>query len=178
MIENVKGSKARVSNEASAQRTDSLRESFKNLSSGLKISKAGEGEKGTNGASFQNTAITNFVKDLNDAVSFSSLALKSLEKVTQGTSSTNSGRLGDALTHELKKLRKDIGDSLEVLKKRAETAEIITENFSSAETRLEDVELAQVHAESTGLRIHTNLEQAVQAHGQISPDRVKELLAD
>jgi hypothetical protein len=159
-------------------KSESLTSSFRNLSSGQK---AIPKEDFSNVTSNRNSlGFTKLIKDLNDAVSFSSMALKSLERLSEAShNEPNSIRLVDNFVADLDKLRKNIGDTLLSLRERAQTAHIINENLQAANSNINDLSSMQVHAEQTGISIQKHKESAVSAHGeQLTPSRVEELLSE
>lgn len=124
------------------------------------------------------SVVSHIVRDLNDAVSYSSLALRSLERVgSEATAAEGEARIVEEFLPGLEQLRSDIGQALETLRKRAEEVEIARENITSADSRIQDVELAQTHAEQTGVQIHRQIDQAMEAHNRLSPTKVSQLLS-
>ncbi len=167
MIEDVKGIK-------SLSRSSNLSENFKSLSTKAKIDKESSPDK----TKRQDLAsVSHVVENLQDAVSYSSLALKSLERANaESNGKSSEPHLAEKFIPDLEKLRDDIEETVLSLQKSAEQAEITRENMVAAEARLEDVEAAQVHAEKTGSEISTRVEQALGAHTELSPSRISKLL--
>ncbi|MCC6934008.1 MAG: hypothetical protein IT292_12290 [Deltaproteobacteria bacterium] len=57
-------------------------------------------------------------------------------------------------------------------------AELVNENIESAQSQLEDVDAATTHAEATGSKIKFGSDEAVDAHSNLDPQAVNELLKD
>ncbi len=182
MVDQVKAREASsLANREEVRRNNSLRENFRNLSSGLKISRGTEDQAvavNTTDSGNRNT-FTRLIRGLNDAISFSALALRSLEQAaSEAEAPEQDSKLVNDFIDGLGRLRNDIDNAVQTLKQRAESAEVIRENFNSATAQLEDVEHAQAHAESTGLQIQRQLTQAIDAHQGLSSSRVQALLSE
>lgn len=174
MVDSIKSSTLSSGNVTEA-RTDKLRSSFKDVSSGLRVEKATEAAPPP-----KNPERTGkVVRNLNDAVSFSSLALESLEGLaTEAGASPAEVSVVREFAEDLDKLRDDIKSVLRVLRSRAERAEIAQENLRSSAALIRDVDAATRAAESTGSEISQGSEKALEAHSNLDAERVIALLRD
>lgn len=191
MVDSIRRTQSSPSSQSSQPSPESLRAAFKNLSSGVKV----DGPPNTQGGTgtqpedekSQSDKVSGILHSLHDAVSFSTLALKSLERIGD-TVKTDQDKPapGDKppvnvvkeFAQDLEKVKGHISDVLKLLRKRTDTAEIIQENFASADARLRDVTLAQSEAAKTGSQIQSHIPQAIDAHRGLVPERVAQLLAD
>ena len=160
--------------------TQSLRASFKNLSSGTKVpaksaDDAASVKDNSNAASSQR--VSHLLNHLNNAVNHSSEALASLKKVQELSRPDDVINVKE-LAKGLDNLRGDIGVVLGALKSRAETADVMHENLASAEAKIADVEAAKEHADDTGVNIKFDSDQAIEAHGNLDPESVANLLKE
>jgi hypothetical protein len=179
------------------------RDSFKSLSSGTSVSRvAQESPAVVNIQKRGNSAKAGkLVESLNEAVRFSTEALNVLEGVSrpgangrvekkateenspekkvdeQDTEDTSSG-LVQAFAEDLAELKSDIVDLLADLRRRAEAADVASENFEASDASVEDVDRAQSKATETSSQIQFNSEEALSAHGELSFERVARLLAE
>lgn len=165
--------------------TASLRDNFKSLSSGLTVAQAANDTPAVvNIRREGNSDKAGRLKDnLNDAVRFSNEALRSLENIASDKElkAEKPEPVGSVqeLAADLDRLKSDIVDLLDELRSRAETADLISENYQAAGARLEDVEKAQTKAQSTSSDIQFNSEQALNAHsGELTLERVQQLLSE
>ncbi len=189
MVDSIKNSQSPLSssptpkkaNEVTKQSSASeLRESFKTLSSGtsvsqaanespavVKVQKRGENAKGSK-----------LVESLNEAVRYSNEALNVLEQVVESEGKNSGSGLVQEFADDLAELKSDIVDLLSDLRRRAETADIASENIDAADVSVEDVDRAQNKASNTSSQIQFNSEEALSAHGELSFERVAKLLAE
>ena len=182
MVDSIKSRNSSSSSSSTAPRTEKLRSNFKNLSSGLQVAKGAESEAASNVASanVKNPEKTSKVlRNLNDAVSFSSLALKSLDGVSEDIQSEGAeANVVREFAQDLDKLREDIKGILNVLRSRAERAEVARENLQSSSARLRDVDAATEAAEITRSQISFENKEALEAHSNIDAEKVLSLLSD
>lgn len=165
--------------------SESLRSGFKSLSSGLNVQRnvaaadtapaAKVSVAGTRQPAGDNSQ--RVVQNLKEAVSYSALALKSIEGVVGGVGVTVPPAVQE-LTKDLQKLRDSISGAFDELRSKADTAEVISENYASSEVRLSDVESAQAQAAETGAQINFKGQEAIKAHTGLSPAKVASLLAE
>lgn len=162
--------------------TQSLRQNFKSLSSGLKapakhIEDAAKVQ--ADGSSANSKRMSDLVSYLNDAVSHSAAALDSLKRVQELSSpdDTEVAKLSDS-ARDLDKLRENMDSVLSMLKDQAKTAEVLNENFNASEAKIEDVDAATSRAEETGSSIKFGSEEAIDAHNNLNPSSVLALLED
>ena len=157
-----------------------LRESFKQLSSGLSVSNALRDAPAI--VHVQNARgsghVGKIVNNLNDAVKSSKDALKSLEDLAASFGSEGNADVSKAFASDVQKLKSDIGDLVDTLRQRAGTAEVMNENMQAADVKLEDVYKAQAKAQSMHSIVRLDKEQAMNAHQGLTLDRVQQLLAD
>jgi hypothetical protein len=173
MVDSIKND-PRISQTRSVVRNDaSLRENFRQLSSGLSVSQAAQEAQVTSNSPKGRPQVNKLVNNLNDAVKFSREALQALEKVV---SEEEAGSVIGEFTADLERLRLDIVDLLEDLRSRARTAEVISENIEAADARLEDVERAGAKAREASVQIQFRSEEALQAHGALTLEKVNRLL--
>lgn len=191
MVDSIRRSHSSPSSQGSQPSTESLRAAFKNLSSGVKIDGPPNAQGGTgtqpDEEKSQSDKVSGILHNLHDAVSFSTLALQSLERIgdTVKTDQVKPAP-GDKppvnvvkeFAQDLEKVKGHISDVLNLLRRRTDTAEVIQENFASADARLRDVTLAQSEATKTGSQIQSHIPQAIDAHRGLVPERVAQLLAD
>ena len=155
-------------------RAAKLRTSFKDVSSGLRV-------EGKDGSSASSEAAKNpektgkVVRNLNDAVSFSTLALESLEGLESGSAEIG---VVQEFAEDLDKLKEDIKSVLDVLRSRADRAEIAQENLRSSSAKLRDVDAATQAAENTRAQISQGDEKALEAHSNLNAERVISLLRE
>ena len=170
MVDSIKSTTLSSGGDRSAK----LRTSFRDVSSGLRV--AGTNEAAASNQSSESPEKTGkVVRNLNDAVSFSTLALASIEGLE--TSESEIGVVRE-FAEDLDKLKADIKNVLNVLQNRAERAEIAQENLRSSSARLRDVDAATQTAESTGSQISQGDDEALQAHSNLNAERVISLLRD
>jgi len=185
MVDSVKNNKS-VTQSATQLRpqstqTQNLRDTFKNISSrldvGVELSEAAKAQ--TSSPANKNQRVNSILRSLNEAVSFSSLALKSLEDAGQSNQADPAdSEAVQQFAEDVQKLRQDVMKVLDALREKADTAEVIDENYSSATSTIEDVNTAHNHAVETGSQISFNSQQAVEAHSNLSVDRVADLLSE
>ena len=163
--------------------SNSLRSSFKSASSGLYVAKRQDAQAAavvqTSTHNVTDHKRANFIaKRLREAVDHSGLALKALKQVSElGSASVTTGNIG-SLADELDKVQKDIHDALSTLKDRADAVDILSENLSSSDVRLDEVEAAKAHAKDTGSYIRLYKAQAIDAHSNLNAESVESLLSD
>ena len=116
------------------------------------------------------------VESLNDAVRFSKEALNALEGVAD--SEQGEPELVKEFAADLDKLKSDIVDLLSDLRRRADTADVASENIEASDASIEDVERAQAQASEASSQIQFNSEEALSAHGALTFERVAQLLAE
>lgn len=156
-----------------------LRENFRNLSSGRIPVSVEQNAAVVASDRSRNKKVTELLGNLNDAVSFSSMALKSLEQLTGNEAgSADAPEVVKEFSQDIDKLRGDIGGVLDLLRNRAQHIEVIQENLTSSEARIEDVDAAQRKAVETSNGIQNDGLAAVDAHQGLSFDRVQALLAE
>ena len=122
-----------------------------------------------NSADTSEEKFNQIVSQLNDAVSFSTKALEFIEKFTRGEKA-------DAF--QAPELKDNVNKALSQLKESAATAEVIRENIAASEARIEDLDVAQMKADSIGFNIQMDAKKAIDAHAGLDPKRVMELLAE
>lgn len=182
MVDSIKNQTVNPQSSAVSKQTNSsaLRESFKNLSSGLSVSQSLKDApvvvhiQGARGSGQLGKVVTN----LNDAVKSSKETLKSLEDSAAAAADGSETEVVRAFAEDLQKLKSDIVELLETLRKRAGTAEVLNENMEAADVKLEDVEKARETAESMQSSMQTDNNKALSAHHGLSLERVTELLAE
>ena len=162
--------------------SQSLRQNFKTLSSGLKApSKAADDAAKVQADSTvaNSRRMSDLVGYLNDAVAHSTAALESLKRVQElgNPEDAEVAKLSDS-ARDLDKLRENMDESLRLLKEQAKTAEVVNENMSAAEVKIEDVDAATVRAEEAGSNIKFDNEEAIEAHNNLDPASVLALLKD
>lgn len=179
MVESIKG-RDTSSRPQTKSSSDSLRTSFKSISSGLSVSNAPTKPNDQGGKDNRSVNAANEVaQKLSDAASYSTLALKSVEQLaTQSTDPNTASAVPKELAGDLEKLRKDINTVVNVLREKAAKAEVLNENLESSDARLGDVRAAEDHAATVGARINYNEEQALKAHARLNPNAVAQLLEE
>ncbi len=157
-----------------------LRDNFRSISSGTNVNERavkGDDQSENSARAQPREQVNEVVKNLNDAVSFSSLALRSVEEITVERASKQPRQVQE-FARDLNKLREDIESVLQVLREKAAAAEVLDENLQSSDSKLADVDTAQAHAADTGARIHFDEEKAISAHANLSAGNVAELLRE
>jgi hypothetical protein len=155
-----------------------LRESFKNLSSGTSVSQAAKEVPAVINVQKRGSSVKvgKLVESLNEAVRFSKEALNALEGV--GDPDRKNPELVKEFANDLDKLKSDIVDLLSDLRRRADTAGVANENIEASDASLADVERAQARATQTSSQIQFNSEEALNAHGELTFEKVARLLAE
>lgn len=163
----------------------SLRSNFKNASSGLRVPSRENVEAAIVTTSTVKTSAVrtreragSVADHLREAISHSSRALDALKQVGEMSKSDNALGVVENLAGDLDKVRNDIHKALGTLKDRADAVEVLHENLSSADTRLDEVDAASEHAKDTGSYIRTYQAQAIEAHSNLTPESVASLLDD
>lgn len=157
------------------QSGDSLRINYKTLSSG-KAAPASDAAK-VSAARPDMANIDQVIQGLSDAVSFSAKALKSLESVPSGSPQTQQQKTAQ-FGKDIEDLRRSIGSTIESLQSGIATAEVIRENVTSSESRLEDIDVAQDRVASMLSEMDGNTDEALAAHKPLLADRVAALLSE
>ena len=164
--------------------SQSLRKSFQHLSSGLDVNETVRDQSAVvNLAKPANKdRMEKLLSGLHDAVSFSSKALEALEQIArEGSGGEPERQTVESIARDLEGIRGDIGNVLEGLRKKADTAEVIQENLTAADVSKEDVKAVQAYAERTGSHIQFSDNEALDAHsgnGGLTIERVASLLAE
>ena len=167
-----------------AQRNQNLRSNFKSLSSGsaadLRVAQAAEvSVSARKDGSGEKLNVDGLMKNLNDAMMFSSQALEAIEGIEEEVSkSEKPTETVREFADDLERLKKDISTTLNLLKGRAVTADVIQENMRSAESKIEDIKSALEQAQSTGVEMQFSAADAIDAHSGLEPERVAKLLAE
>ena len=118
--------------------------------------------------------------NLNDAASFSKLALRSLEQAAQGVENGADNEF-EQFGGDIEQIRSNISEVVQVLRQRAQTVEIARENYDSSESRIEDIGEATRQLQETADKMQDsgfNGRAAMDAHAGLSPERVFELLRE
>ena len=162
---------------------DQLKKGFKDLSSGLRVSDVVHAEVKASASSEakESRKVGNALRNLNDAISFSALALQSLEKVAEDAErSENEVAAVQDFASNLDQIRGDIQNTLKELKVKLERGRVAQENIEASDAKLQDVDAALNQAEDTGNKIESDGQKAIDAHrlGGLTPERVAELLAE
>jgi len=161
--------------------TKTLRRSFQQLSSGLRVHEALKGSAAPENSerARKPEKVEKLVNELSDAVSFSSKALRSLERIAEeGKSSDAELASVEGLARSLDGLREEMDGMLKVLQSRADTAEVVQENYTAADSRIEDVESARAKAVDANTKIRFNGSNMADVHDGLIPERVARLLAE
>ena len=181
-----------VVNGTQAAKQATLRTSFENLSSGLKVAEtvakdqfvstrraeAGSADKANGGDKKVERKVDRALNSLKDAVSLSSKVLEHLDQVSNGDgdNSDSSDPIRE-LARDLDQVRQDVSQVLKQLRERHAHAQVLKENIDSAASNPEDLTAAQARAENISLQVVDGDTSLVDAH-DISPERVASLLAD
>ena len=195
MVDAIKGRSAVIGspNGSPTPKQSSLRASFENLSSGLKVAEAvakdqfvssrrveaGVPDKPTKPEKGEKK-VDQALSSLKDAVTLSGQVLDHLDKVSSGGNSNTPEEGHDPireLAKDLDQVRRDVSQILQQLRERHDRAQVLKENIDSAESAPEDLQAAQARAQNIGLQVVDGDTNLVDAH-DISPDRVAALLAD
>jgi DNA repair ATPase RecN len=178
MVDSIKGkvSPALVATKSA----DSLRQGFRSLTSGKVSETAVRSSDAVTNLGKSPKKVSNVLSSLNDAVSFSTLALKSLEKLKGDLNeSASEGVSLDGLSSGITNLEENVSDVLNTLRKKLDTAQVVSENISSADSKIEDIETAKKQASTTSSQVRDfNEKQVVDAHSGINAARVMDLLSD
>ena len=154
---------------------DSLRTNFRSLSSG-KAAPSGDAAE-VRALRPDSSNIDQVIQGLSDAVSFSAKALKSLEGLGDEVKQTEKNRAAE-FGKDLEALRKTIGSTIESLQSGIATAEVIRENVTSSESKIEDLDAAHEQVASMLTEIEDNSKEALAAHKPLLADRVAALLSE
>ena len=186
MVDSIKNSQSLLSSstprkagEASKQSDSaSLRESFKTLSSGTSVSQAAQEQPAVvNVQKRGNSAkASKLVDSLNEALRHSKDALSAIEEIA-GSDDKELSSVKEFAT-DLEELKSDIVDLLSDLRRRAEAADVASENFEAADATVEDVARARTKASEASSQIQFNSDEALSAHGGLDFERVARLLAE
>lgn len=191
MVDAIKGRSA-VNGSPSNSPTpkqSSLRASFDNLSSGLKVADAvakdqfvasRKAEAGVpDRPAKAEKKVDRALSSLKDAVSLSSQVLDHLDQVSGSETEAASAEHDPIkeLAKDLDQVRKDVSLILQQLRERHDRAQVLKENLDSSASNPEDLSAAQARAQNIGLQVVDGDTNLVDAH-DISPDRVAALLAD
>jgi vacuolar-type H+-ATPase subunit I/STV1 len=190
MVDAIKGRSAvnGSPNGSPAPKQSTLRASFENLSSGLKVAEAvakdqfiasRKAEAGTADKPAKvDKKVDRALNSLKDAVSLSSQVLDHLDQVS--SDEVENPEAHDPireLAKDLDQVRHDVSLILQQLRERHDRAQVLKENIDSSESAPEDLSAAQARAQNIGLQVVEGDSSLVDAH-DISPDRVAALLAD
>lgn len=157
--------------------SNTLRSNFKNLSSGLSVAQAANNQAANIQTLYQHSPKMGKVVDhLKDALKSSEQTLKALEEMSDETSSDETSI--SFIAKDINELKSDVVELLKTLKQRTETANIMSENISSADSRIEDVQAAQDMAKNMQADIVLLKNEALQAHSQLSSAEVQKLLEE
>ena len=182
MVDSIKGqSRAALVNAQKEASSNSLRESFKTLSSGTSVSQVAKDVPAVVNVQRrpQSGPLGELVTSLNDAVKFSQEALKALEGVADSTGAIGHRGLVKEFSGDLDKLKSEVTDLLEGLKNQAQSADVLNENIQASDTKVSDLYKAQSKAKETNSLIQFNSEEALQAHGgALTVDSVSRLLVE
>lgn len=144
-----------------------LRNNFKDLTSKVSLSSVKVQETAASNSREAGPKVQ--ANKLNDAVSFSKLALKSLDDLS-GNGSEGVER------SDIDQIKADIQNVLSKLNHKAVRAEVAAENVASAESQIRDIDLASKAAQNTSAQIGFGASEAINAHTGLTPERVASLL--
>lgn len=182
--------------QSSSTSTQSLKESFKSISSNVSVAQLAK--QVSSGVKSSDEGAVKISNSLKDAVKYSRQALKVLEEVVAGDLSESDVNqlLSDSpvdntveipkrerpvpvteLAGDLEALKNSLSNLFESLKNKADASEVYTENMSASSASARDLEATQSKAESTSMRIQFNAEEALSAHGSLNINSVSQLLA-
>lgn len=151
---------------------NSLRTSFQSLSSGRVTEQAKTSRKAVAAdVPAEPKHAASILSDLNEAVSLSSRAVRSLEQISQSGQNGAPSDADDGFTKEISRLRDDID-------RVRSRMDVLSENINSAGAALQDVDAAQAQARKTGSEINQGGPTALDAHSNLDPDKVARLLLD
>ncbi len=155
-----------------------LRSNFKNASSGVKVEGKTSSDAVVVEPKNESARVSSVVDSLKNAVAYSSKALSSLKEVQELSDKAKGTNVVSDLTKDLGRLQSEVTEMVGLLQDSVDTAEVIQENISSSDARLDDVQAANEHAESTGGQIRYDREAAISAHGQLNAANVASLLEE
>ncbi len=182
MVDSIKAEPPKAESQPSVKQPDSaaLRESFRNLSSGLSVAEALKDAPAVVHVKSAHTPgqLGKVVTGLRDAVKSSSETLMNLEAAAREIQDSDAAGIVGEFARDLAELKSDIVTLLQTLRERAGAAEVLSENMEAAEVRLEDVERAKEQAVSIQSTLPAQGEKALSAHSELNPARVSTLLAD
>ncbi len=188
MVDSIKGStpvQGTASSTKSQKQTKTgsakaLTENFNNLSSAKVVENVSRNSEAvvSVGKIKNSDKVARTLRDLNDAVSHSTLALDALGRISETAEAETNGQALQSLAGDIDQLRGSIKSVLGELKGRIETAEVMSENFSASSSRIKDVDAAQSKAINFSNDADTNGANAIDAHKGLTPERVIELLSE
>lgn len=116
---------------------------------------------------------------LNDAISFSSMALGALESISKEGGVEEGGvKAFREVRDRIETLQSDIDRTIDGLREGRSTVEVMQENMAASRATVEDLEEMQRRVSKIGQRVVENAEASIEAHKGLDPQRVMELLRE
>lgn len=116
---------------------------------------------------------------LNDAISFSSMALDALDSISKegGVEAVDVSAFRE-VRDRISTLQSDIDRTIEGLRDGRSTVEVMRENMTASQATVEDLDKMQRRVSQVGQRVIENAEASIKAHKGLDPQRVMELLKE